>query len=242
MINLDPYKGNKLNQRAYEELLSTYAGLRSEDDLHFDAVSADKYLGALKFNFPLISSEESLTNWYQSSKYYKKYKDFLRLQKSWKTRKNSASYGETIANIVESQNLSLLSQLIEYSNKLSENYNPFDESIFIYLEDQFYLHIASVDVLILNASGIEKEVSLLYLCKQIVRHNILLLIKSKLKNLRLDIKQFFRNIIQFLFKNMDDESHVNSLFYQRLNERRLLIYLTKNKWKKKREFIISKIY
>ena len=247
MIATFDFNDKKLNrQNQYENILSTYINLEFDDDLSSEKSLDIKYFNNTRLNssLNLLPNADTLINWYKTSEYYKRYNDFIRLQKSWGIDINSYNNIECHLYYGNSEKYHLLHQLIKYSENLSQNYNSDDELIFISLVEQFYLNITQVDIIILNASGIKKgrELSLLYIYRKIIYHKLLQLIKSKLQHLKIDLKRFFRNIIQFLFKNMDDEAHANNLFNHNSKEKRLLTYLNTNKWIIKPGFIISGIY
>ena len=230
MIDLFSFDDKKLNkQQRFESLLSLYLD-SDETDFGVGKSVIYKYGPVDAPAAEVQLNSRSIIHWYKTTEYYKKYSDLKRLEKIWRT--TSVGWIENSLYSPDPQKHSFLENLIKISANLSQSYNEDDEAIFLSLLSEFYQNITPYEVIILNASGIvnSENLSLAEIYKKIIHYKILQIGRSMFRCPKPDLKMFFRKIIQFRFKNMDDEAHANNHFVQILNKNRLLHHLNFYKW------------
>ena len=190
---------------------------------------------ATSFSFPFFPnyawvSPDSIQSWYKSTQFHGKFLDFRRLHKIWSEEIQvwPTELTEEFRNCglsvgpARPRKLWLLERLMEVSNTLSLNYDAELESYFHSLEAEFNTCLTADDIIILAASGRANihNPSILYLYQKFLRSDLVLLLKTIFIRINRDLRHIFRCIVNFLFKNMADESDANDFLFNR--------YLNKN--------------
>jgi hypothetical protein len=190
-------------------------------------------------NLPVFLKEytwitpESLQVWYHSAQFHKKHLDLKRLQRKWEKELESLSindgHGDMLLNqwrlyVPHPRRLLLLKKLIKLAEHLSQNDDAASEMLFHTLEVEFNCYLSASDFAVLNISGINKSLNptLLEIFHKFLKADLVRLIRNIYKGIRRDLRQFFRSIIHFLFKNMSDESDADNFLFNTLSNKRLL--------------------
>jgi len=117
----------------------------------------------------------------------------------------------------------LLSKLISVTDKLILHYDDLDlKNEYKKLELELNSYLDGYDLLVLHLESLSKksDVSELKVRLHYIKNEIFYSLRSKFLLVSRDLRQSFRDIIKFLFKNMDDESHdnngLNTIFFTAL--------------------------
>jgi hypothetical protein len=195
--------------------LENYNNSADRKKMMFDSLIVDEEKRVITFvevkNNRLNRFELEIEKWFKSEQYRKRLYDFKRLSKSLTNKRQSISIelqDLTRLNTLENT----LSTLISAVELLSENPEQKLEEEFKLLEAQFKSELTKDEASVLNASGIFLKVaepSLLYIISRIIDYKLHCLIVKIKSLLHRDLRQWFRTIIKFHFKNLNDEGDLN---------------------------------
>jgi len=175
----------------------------------------------------------SLDSWDKSNEYRKKFYSYKRLLKNYYTDDFSSSLYPL--NNYTAHRIELLQNLIILSENLSINYNEAEGLILRNLEFEFYCTAKSEEYY----SILDWEIFPLEEKSNLQKYTAY--IKSRLYQLKRifyfkikrDLRNQFRKLMSFYFKNMDDESNIANLSSKERLTIRLLNHLNIFLWKAK---------
>jgi hypothetical protein len=200
--------------------------------IYIEAVTSEDALDLPSFNAQYNWMEPAaVQNWYKSSVYYKKYFAYKSLYRKWEKEATRGTVDDRLGDFhVSSSGINssglrrmyVLQKLIDLALSLAHNLEKDLEFESATLEAELYSYLTTADIAILKASGahLVQPVSYVELVGEILRWQLLLILRILFKPFQRDLRQLFRSIIRFLFKNLNDECDAhNFLFRHTLSEK-----------------------
>jgi hypothetical protein len=233
------------------EVLTSHLLFKPSNEISLEANDSKVEIANLKeLAIYEAGSYDDLWIWHKSHQYLKKHKDYKRLLKKLQNEADLFS-SFSIGNIFlqpNSEGLSkkivLLEQLVTYSDALSIDYDRSLDAKFSSLERELNIYLTFEDKVTLNASGISKfeNFSLVDTYIHKLQREFLYIIRTVILERTRDLRDSFRKMVRFHFKNMNDESDASNLSFKNFFRKKIAFTSNFIRWNINKEFNILKIY